>query len=189
MIFSGNYVSSTALFWLATYGIEIVITSKTGKLVSILVPYYTDNRVDTRLKQYEAYYNRKGVEIAKAFVNARIQSQISLMEKCGLKPSKLKRWLPKLDIQGDKVDDVRNRLIAFEAKCTRQYMKQYLLQFPKYLQPEKRYKYRARDPLNNLLNLEFEVLKREILLAIIPAHLDPFLGYLHSVQKYKPSLV
>ena len=68
-------------------------------------------------------------------------------------------------------------------------MKQYLIQFPKYLQPQKRYKYKARDPLNNLLNLGFEVLKREILLAIIPAHLDPFLGYLHSVQKYKPSLV
>jgi len=35
----------------------------------------------------------------------------------------------------------------------------------------------------------FEVLIREILLATIPVHLDPFLGYLHSVQKYKPSLV
>jgi len=33
------------------------------------------------------------------------------------------------------------------------------------------------------------VLIREILLATIPVHLDPFLGYLHSVQKYKPSLV
>jgi len=33
------------------------------------------------------------------------------------------------------------------------------------------------------------VLIREILFAIIPAHLDLFLGYLHSVQKYKPSLV
>ena len=35
----------------------------------------------------------------------------------------------------------------------------------------------------------FEVLKRETLLAIIPAHLDPFLGFLHSPQRYKPSLV
>jgi len=33
------------------------------------------------------------------------------------------------------------------------------------------------------------VLIREILFAVIPAHLNPFLRYLHSVQKYKPSLV
>ena len=65
VISSGNCVSSSALFWLATYGVETLITSKTGKVVSVLVPYNTDNRVQTRLKQYEAYNNHKGVEIAK----------------------------------------------------------------------------------------------------------------------------
>jgi len=79
--------------------------------------------------------------------------------------------------------------MAFEAKCTKEYMKQYLLQFPKFLQPKRRFKYKAQDPLNNLLNLGFEILKRETLLAVIPAHLDPFLGFLHSPQRYKPSLV
>ncbi len=33
------------------------------------------------------------------------------------------------------------------------------------------------------------MIKRKILIAIIPVHLDPFLGLLHSVQKYMPSLV
>lgn len=33
------------------------------------------------------------------------------------------------------------------------------------------------------------MLRREILSAIIPAHLDPFLDFLHSIQKHKPSIV
>jgi CRISPR/Cas system-associated endonuclease Cas1 len=57
------------------------------------------------------------------------------------------------------------------------------------LNPEKRYKFRARDPLNNLLNLGYEVLKREIILAMVPMHLDPYLGFLHSYFRFKPSLV
>ena len=52
IVSSGNCVSSSALFWLAAYGVETLITSKTGKVVSVLVPYLADNRVDTRLKQY-----------------------------------------------------------------------------------------------------------------------------------------
>ena len=62
VISSGNNVSTTALFWLATYGVETVITSKTGKLVATIVPAYDDARADTRLKQYKAYFNRKGVD-------------------------------------------------------------------------------------------------------------------------------
>ena len=86
VISSGNYVSSSALFWLGIYGVETPITTKTGKIVSVLVPYNTDNRVQTRLKQYEAYNNHRGVEIAKGFVKARVQSEIALMKKHNLDP-------------------------------------------------------------------------------------------------------
>ncbi len=50
-------------------------------------------------------------------------------------------------------------------------------------------KYNAEDPLNNLLNLGYEVLKGEVYRGVMYAHLDPYLGYLHSIQFAKPSLV
>jgi len=55
--------------------------------------------------------------------------------------------------------------------------------------PKKREKYKAQSPLNNLLNLGYEILKGEVYKAILAAHLDPYLGYLHSIQFAKPSLV
>lgn len=43
--------------------------------------------------------------------------------------------------------------------------------------------------MNNLLNMGYEVLKGEVYKAVLNAHLDPYLGYLHSIQFAKPSLV
>ena len=121
---SGNSVFTTALFWLATYGIETVITSKTGKLVATIVLACDDSRADTRIKQYEAFNNHKGVEIAHALVRARVRSEISVMKKHDLDPSRLERWLPTLHFEGDRVDEVRNAIQTFEAKCTQEYFKQ-----------------------------------------------------------------
>jgi CRISPR-associated protein Cas1 len=83
--------------------------------------------------------------------------------------------------------DARAQVV--EAQASRIYLKEYFKQFLKELNPNKRYKFGARDPLNNLLNLGYEVIKREIILAIIPMHMDPYLGFLHSYFRFKQSLV
>ena len=76
-----------------------------------------------------------------------------------------------------------------EAKCSKHFFRQYFTLFPKCLKPKKREKHKAQSPLNNLLNLGYEVLKGEVYKAVLGAHLDPYLGYLHSIQFTKPSLV
>ena len=189
IISSGNNVSSTALFWLATYGVETAIVSKTGKLVATIVPAGDDARADTRLKQYEAYFNRKGIEIAQALVEKRVSSEISVMEKHDMNTSKIESRLPVPEFEGEQIKDVRYNILGFEARCTKDYFKQYFKQFPDWLKPSKRIGHKAREPLNNLLNLGYEVLRRRVHVAVIGAHLDPYLGYLHSSRQYQPSLV
>jgi len=188
-ISSGNNISSSALFWLAQYGVETVIVSKTGKLVATIVPAMTDARDDTRLKQYEAYFNRKGVEIAQAFAGKRVESEISFMERLDMNTSKLEKWLPRISFEADRVDEVRTNIQALEGKCTQEYFKQFFRLFPDFLRTRNRYKRSAQDPLNNLMNLGYEVLKRRVHVAVAAAHLDPYLGFLHSTQFGKPSLV
>ena len=60
---------------------------------------------------------------------------------------------------------------------------------PKIWQPQKRTKYKAQDKLNNLMNLGYEILAGEIYKAVLLAHLDAYMGYLHSQQYLKPSLI
>ena len=54
---------------------------------------------------------------------------------------------------------------------------------------ERRSKFKAYDGTNNIFNLAYEVLQWRVHRAIIRAKLEPYLGFLHSVQYGKPSLV
>jgi CRISPR-associated protein Cas1 len=142
------------------------------------------------MMQYEAYHSQKGVNIANSFVRAKIQSEINFFENQGFQGiERLEQQLNKLEVQGDNVEEVRNRIQVIEAHASKIYLKEYFKQFPDELNPNKRHKFGARDPLNNILNLGYEVIKREIILAMVPMHLDPYIGFLHSYFRFKPSLV
>jgi CRISPR-associated endonuclease Cas1 len=45
------------------------------------------------------------------------------------------------------------------------------------------------DGTNNIFNLAYEVLSWKVHRALIKAKLEPYLGFLHSLQRGKPSLV
>jgi CRISPR-associated protein Cas1 len=49
--------------------------------------------------------------------------------------------------------------------------------------------FKAYDGTNNLFNLAYEVLQWKVHNALIKAKLEPYLGFLHSVQFGKPSLI
>ena len=67
--------------------------------------------------------------------------------------------------------------------------KQIFTLLPEKLRPEGRRKFKAYDGTNNIFNLAYEVLQWKVHRAIIKAKLEPFLGFLHSVQFGKPSLI
>jgi CRISPR-associated protein Cas1 len=60
---------------------------------------------------------------------------------------------------------------------------------PKALSIERRRTFKAYDGINNTFNLAYTVLKWKVYRAIIKAKLEPYLGFLHSEQFGKPSLV
>ncbi len=185
----GNTVSTSALFWCSVYGINVSLMSNTGKPLSVMEPMMSKAHIDTRMKQYEARSNVKGVEIAKAIIRAKIQNQISFLEKHGFDSRRLRivEMISKID--GDKVDDIRPKLVAIESRCSKVYFGRLMTMFPDFLLTPKRMRRSAKDPLNNLFNLGYEVLKGEVYRAVIGAHLDPYFGYIHRVAPYQLSLV
>jgi len=88
------------------------------------------------------------------------------------------------------VGDVRRRqLLSIEGKHARYYFNQIFKLFPEHLRPEKRTGYKAYDGINNVFNFGYYVLKCRIHKALLKAKLEPYLGFLHSAQHGKPSLV
>jgi CRISPR-associated protein Cas1 len=60
---------------------------------------------------------------------------------------------------------------------------------PEPIRPESRKKFKAYDGVNNIFNLGYEMLSWKVHRAIVKAKLEPYLGFLHSLQHGKPSLV
>jgi len=61
--------------------------------------------------------------------------------------------------------------------------------FQESIRPSCRKKFKAYDGLNNLFNLAYRILSSKVHVALIKAHLEPYLGFLHGIQFGKPSLV
>jgi len=185
---TGNTVSTGALATMGFWGIDAVILTQKGKPVATLRSLDDDSHVKTRLCQYEALKDGRAFEIAKQFVKSKIEGQNIVLKKYGLKTD----TSVKLKVNAIETKDLkllRRRLTQIEAKFSRFYFKQIFGLIPEKIRPERRKTYRAYDGVNNLFNLGYELLQWRVHSALINAKLEPYLGFLHSEQFGKPSLV
>jgi len=176
---SGSYVSVDALIDLALWNIDTYIMTRRNRVVAFLKNLEDDSHVKTRVSQYQALNNGKGITIAKQIVKSKIEGQNRVLKKYDLKP-----------INYD-IGDIKNRkrLLAIESRHARLYFNQIFKLFPESISPQKRKTYKAYDGLNNVFNFGYYVLKCRVHKALLKAKLEPYLGFLHSVQHGKPSLV
>ena len=186
---SGNFVSTGALASLGFWDIDVLVLTQRGRPVATLKSLEDDSHVQTRLCQYEAYSNSKGIYIAKQLVLSKIEGQNRVLEKHGLQTHSqtVKREVEKLE--SESLDAVRKKLITIESKYTRRYFRQIFRLFPEKLRPKSRRTFKAYDGMNNIFNLAYEVLSWKVHRALIKAKLEPYLGFLHSVQYGRSSLV
>ena len=175
---SGNYVSVDALIDLALWNIDTYIMTKRNRVVAVLKNLEDDSHVKTRIAQYQALSNGKDFIIAKQIIKAKIEGQNRVLTKYGLKP---------IGISFEDLD--KKKLLSIEAKSARVYFNQIFKLFPEKIRPEKRVGYKAYDGINNVFNFGYYVLKCRVHKAILKAKLEPYLGFLHSIQFGKPSLV
>jgi len=191
---SGNAVSTGALASAGFWGIDLMIMTSSGRPVATMITLDDCSHVKTRICQYEVYKSRKGVEIAKQFVLGKIEAQTQMLKKYSLTPFETFDIPSKEQIAllyAENIDKIRNKLHAIEAKYSQHYFQQIISLFPKKLRKnwKKREGFRAYDELNNVFNFAYELLKWKIFRALIKAKLEPYLGYLHTMQEERPNLV
>jgi CRISPR-associated protein Cas1 len=187
---AGNYVSSGALATCAFWRIDVLILTHRGNPIAVLKSLDDDSHVKTRIGQYEALKNGKGVSIAKQIVLGKIEGQSRILRKYGLRQHDLMQIKNRIDsIESEDLRIVRQRLLTIEGHAADSYFSQVFQLLPKAISVEKRRTFKAFDGINNTLNLAYTVLRWKVYRAIIRAKLEPYLGFLHSEQVGKPSLV
>lgn len=185
---SGNMVSVGALASLGFWEIDTLILTRRGRPVAMLKSVEYDSHAKTRLSQYEAYKNSKGLHIAKQIVLGKIEGQNRILRKYGLDVNENVVKVVE-NIESDNLPSLRRKLLNVEGKYARHYFNQIFQLFPEWLRPQSRKTFKAFDGLNNVFNLAYQFLAWKIHIALIRAKLEPYLGFLHSVQFGKPSLV
>ena len=184
---TGSLVSVGALATCGFFGINVLIMTQRGNPVAILKSLEDDSHVKTRVNQYEALKNGKGVEIARTLVIAKAEGYDQVLKKHGLKPI----GFVKDDVNALNSDDMktlRRKLTSYESKYSKKYFQQIFKLFDTEIRPQGRKTFLAYDGLNNTFNLAYEILRWKVHAALLKAHLEPFLGFLHSLQFGKPSL-
>jgi CRISPR-associated protein Cas1 len=186
---SGNAVSTGALASLGFWGIDTLIMTQRGRPVAMLKSLDDDSHVKTRISQYEALNNGKGLNVAKQLVLGKIKGQNQVLKKYGLRQHDFAVMEKVSNLEGDGLTKLRIRLMAYEGHCSDRYFNQIFGLMSESLRPECRKTFKAYDGLNNIFNLAYEILSWKVHYALVKAKLEPYLGFLHSIAKGKPSLI
>lgn len=190
MLKTGNTVSTGALATLGFWGIDALILTQNDKPVATLRSLDDYSHVKTRVSQYEALNNGKGLNIAKQVIIGKLTGENLLLQKYGLKQHDLQAIKQKImDLDVIELKALRRKLLPIEGKASEFYFKQIFQLLPTPIQKtDKRRGFHAYD-VNNTFNLTYSLLNWNVHSALLDAKLEPFLGFMHSEQPYKPSLI
>ena len=168
---SGSYVSVDALIDLALWNIDTYMVTKRNRVVAVLRNLEDDSHVETRVSQYEALNNKKGLVIAKQFLLSKLEGQNKVLKKYGLKPLEIESVKREIEsAASENLKIYRRRLTQIEAKCSRLYFKEIFTLFPENIRPESRRTFKAYDGLNNVFNFGYYVLKCRVHKALLKAN-------------------
>ncbi|MGD0805287.1 MAG: CRISPR-associated endonuclease Cas1 [Candidatus Bathyarchaeia archaeon] len=186
---SGNSISTGALASFGFWDIDVMIMTVRGRPVAMLWSFDDDSYVQTRIAQYQASLDGRAYGIAKSFITSKLESQNIILRKYGLEPH-LDKFKEIIDgSEARSLELLRRRLTGIEGKHTQRYYKQIFSLFPNRIRPEKWEGFMAYDGMNNLFNLAYEILAWKVHRALVKTKLEPYLGFCHSNEMAKLSLV
>ena len=143
----------------------------------------------TRICQYEALSNGKGLEAAKHFVLAKLYGYNEILKEYALRRLDSFRYSEQIKaLEETDLNVLRNKLTSVEGKFSNQYFLQILQLFNESLRPEHRKTFKAYDGFNNFLNLAYRILL-ESTPSLDKGKLEPYLdSYILSNGEQFPSM-
>jgi len=188
---SGN-ITLDAIRWLIKHNVQISILNWDGKLLTTMLPPESTN-VKTKFAQYHAFEDqKKRVEIAKKFIEAKFNKSQSVIDYLKLRYPEVN-----FDISDElsKLDGAKTirEIMGVEGGLAWKYWNEFSKAIPeKYEFCSRIDQYRrpmgSGDMVNTMLNYGYALLEAECLRVINTVGLDPHVGFLHEMNPSKNSL-
>ncbi|MDD3175574.1 MAG: CRISPR-associated endonuclease Cas1 [Candidatus Nanoarchaeia archaeon] len=201
LILTSDGVITTAVINLCTENnIDIIILDKYGNPSGRFWHCRFGSLTTIRRKQLEYSDIEKGFEIAKGWIVQKITNQIEFCEEISKNRTLLHDDItPKLDSIRNNLENLKNlecnsetkigNIIGLEGNSSRMYFEILNLCLSERFKFNGRSRQPAEDPFNAFLNYAYGVLYSEVERGCIIAGLDPYIGFLHTDNYNKKSLV
>ena len=153
-----------------------------------------------RRRQLEIAEKLEGLKLAKKWAVKKMENQVNLLKELKKNRPKLKDELQEkinkieemknnLKKLTGTINDKRNTMLGLEGMGSKIYFESINLIMPKKFKFNGRSRQPAKDEFNCLLNYGYGVLYSKVEKACIIAGLDPFVGFMHTDNYNKKSLV
>ena len=183
-------ISFEAIRWLMKHDVQISVLNWNGKLLTTILPPEA-KQTKLKFKQYETYNSPRRIQIAKKFIEAKIE-----------RTGEVLNWLHERYEVNNNIDKEFSRfekaktiaeIMSVEGRVAEIYWKELSKIFnEKFNFISRQYTNRpfgAVDPINALLNYGYSLLEGECRRAINSTGLDTHVGFLHEVTIGKEPLV
>ena len=190
----GNVQFSTqAMGDILTKGIDIAFLTMQGRLKGRVEAYKSKN-VPLKIRQYEAYKDSsEKLSLAKKFIAAKAENSVQLLKSYNYRDKSFGldediKEIEKKIILIPQKQDIEG-LMGTEGYIARVYFKGFMKIVNKdKVVMEEREQRGSFSYVNQLLSLGYTCVMNEIMGLINAAGLDPYIGFLHSLDYGRPSL-
>jgi len=200
MITTSAYLSTDALKMAIENNIDVIFLDEFGDPYGRVWHSKLGSTVLIRRKQLEISSIKEGFELAKGWILKKIENQIDFVERLARpredKAERLKELAEGLKEAKERianlagtVDERRGTVMALEGAAGKIYFDALSYIMPERFKFEGRSRNPAKDEFNAMLNYGYGVLYSTVEKACIIAGLDPYIGFLHTDNYNKKSLV
>jgi CRISPR-associated protein Cas1 len=200
MITTSAYLSTDALKFAIENNIDVIFLDEFGDPYGRVWHSKLGSTVLIRRKQLEINATNEGLELAKEWVVRKLDNQMDFLKRLSRpredKVEKLEESVKGLAEKRERlssltgtVDERRGTIMALEGAAGRIYFDSLSYVMPERFKFDGRSRNPARDEFNALLNYAYGVLYSLVEKACIIAGLDPYIGFLHTDNYNKKSLV
>jgi len=200
LITTGAYLSTDAIKFAMENNIDLIFLDEFGSPYGRVWHSKLGSTTLIRRRQLEIAENNEGLELAKRWIITKFDNQIGFLRRLANsrpeKREKIEEYAQKLegiksslnDLEGT-VEEKRGSLMGLEGSGGRIYFEALSFVMPERFEFEGRSRQPAKDEFNCLLNYAYGVLYSLVEKGCILAGLDPYIGFIHTDNYNKKSLV
>jgi len=200
LITTSAYLSTDAVKFAVDNNIDIIFLDYSGNPYGRVWHSKLGSTTLIRRKQLESSTGEKGLNLAKEWIICKIENNVDFLRSlANSRPNKenvineyitsLEKKIYMLQKMKGSLEEKRNSIMAIEGMAGKEYFEALSYIIPERFKFNGRSRNPAKDEFNCLLNYGYGVLYSMVEKGCILAGLDPYLGFIHTDNYNKKSLV